>query len=117
MAHGPHTKKALNRIAQIKDDTLDLSWLNIKSMPPIPSTLTTLNLSYSNLNELAEIPQNLINLNCAYTNLKFLPPLPQTLVNFNCDHCKHLQIHREPNETIAEYEARWNLRRAQKADE
>jgi hypothetical protein len=115
MAFGSHTKHALKRLALSTDENVDLSWLNIRKLPPLSPTLKSLNCSYTNLEEISELPQNLISLNCSYTKIKFLPTLPQTLKNLNCVNCRNLEIQQGPDESIAEYEARWLILRNEKA--
>jgi Leucine-rich repeat (LRR) protein len=107
MALGSHTEKALKRIAEIKDDKLDLSWLNIRSVPPLSPTLKSLNCSYSNIDTLPELPETLESLDCSYTKLKSLPPLPDKLASLECKNCRNLAIQKKPEETIAEYKQRW----------
>jgi len=107
MAHGSHTDKALKRIAEMKDDKLDLSWLNIRSIPPLSPTLRFLDCSYSNIDTLPDLPPTLESLNCSYTKLNMLPPLPSSLVSLECKNCRHLAIQKTPGETIASYKSRW----------
>jgi Leucine-rich repeat (LRR) protein len=107
MAHGSHTKKALKRIAEMRDDKLDLSWLNIRSVPPLSPTLKSLNCSYSNIDSLPELPQTLESLDCSYTKLYSLPNLPKTLVSIECKNCRNLAIQKTPDETIEDYKERW----------
>jgi len=107
MAHGSHTKQAQLRIYNMFNDTLDLSWLNIKTLPPIPSTVKHLNCSYTNLEKLPPLPENLISLDCSYTKIRALPELPSTLSTLTCTKCKHLTLQMDHNETITDYEKRW----------
>jgi hypothetical protein len=107
MAHGSHTDKAMKRIAEMKDDKLDLSWLNIRSVPPLSPTLKSLNCSYSNIDELPELPETLESLDCSYTKLKSLPPLPKNLSSLECKNCRNLAIQKGPEETIEAYKERW----------
>lgn len=109
MAHGSHTDKALKRISEMKDDKLDLSWLNIRSVPPLSPTLKALDCSYSNIDELPELPQTLESLKLSHTKLKFLPPLPSSLVSIECKNCKNLAIQKTPDETIASFKERWAI--------
>lgn len=89
MAYGPHTKELLKRMRLIVNDTLDVSWLNINKLPPLPDTLKNLNCSYSNLETLDNLPENL---NCAYTKIKTLPLLPKSLKSLNTTNCKKLVL-------------------------
>ena len=107
MAHGSHTEKAMKRIAEMKDDKLDLSWLNIRYVPPLSPTLKSLNCSYSNIDTLPKLPGTLETLNCSYTKLKYLPPLPNKLSSIECKNCRNLAIQKMPEETIEMYKERW----------
>jgi hypothetical protein len=92
MAYGSHTATALYRLSNIKDDTLDLSWLNITSLPPLPNTLKHLNCSYTNLTEILELPPKLESLDCSYTKIKKLPLLPPTLKIIKYNNTKIKQV-------------------------
>jgi Leucine-rich repeat (LRR) protein len=109
MAHGSHTKAALKRIETMVDDALDLSWLNIKTVPPISPTLKSLDCSYSNIEALPDLPPTLVSLKCSFTKIRRLPPLPKTLTSLECINCRNLEIVRSENETIEDYEKRWAL--------
>ena len=106
MAYGPHTKELLKRMNLIVNDTLDVSFLNIRKLPPLPVTLKNLNCSYSNLETLDNLPVNLENLNCAHTKFKILPLLPMTLKTLDTTNCKKLVLQRENDETIEIYSRR-----------
>jgi Leucine-rich repeat (LRR) protein len=107
MAHGPDTPKLLRRIAEIQKDKLDVSFLNITSLPPLPSTLRILNCSNTKITELPPLPSTLKELDCSNNLIKKLPkvlpmlehlicadmqitempPLPSTLRSLHCCCC------------------------------
>ncbi len=106
MAYGPHTKELLKRTNLIVGDTLDVSWLNIRKLPPLPPTLKNLNCSYTNLETLDNLPLNLENLDCSHTKIKILPVLPESVKYLNTTHCRRLVLQRENDETIEIYNNR-----------
>ena len=79
---------ALERIANMRDGRLDLSYLNLTKLPPLPPTLLVLNCGYNQLIELPQLvsedPSTLVALYCGGNQLTELPQLPSTLVNLDC---------------------------------
>jgi Leucine-rich repeat (LRR) protein len=131
MAHGPDTEKLLQRIANIKNDTLDVSdlditsfpilpsslqklrcryCLNLKSLPKLPSSLKKLDCHNTKITSLPELPSNLQELDCMFTKITSLPELPSSLQKLDCDYAP-LIIQRNFRETYAEYNNRWNTYR------
>ena len=68
-----------------KTINLDLSWLQLTSLPELPSNLQVLLCFNNNLTSLPELPSSLLNLRCFRNNLMKLPDLPSGLkyLNFN----------------------------------
>ena len=94
MAYEPNTIELLSRISAIDDGYLDVSWLNVTSLPELPETLTLLN--------------------CSNTQLSVLPKLPETLTRLYCSNTP-LKIQRNAGESIADYSKRWDAWRAEQA--
>jgi Leucine-rich repeat (LRR) protein len=87
MAHGPDTPILLERIAKCIADNLvnlDLSYLNITSLPPLPEHVRELNCHNTNITFLPDLPERLVILSCARTCLTSLPALPVSLAMLTC---------------------------------
>lgn len=83
MAYGPDTEELLRRLENC-DVELDVSTLNLTSLPSLPSKVKFLNCRRTPLTSLPELPPNLCALNCRKTNLTRLPSLPSTVYILNC---------------------------------
>ena len=114
MVYGPDTIELLTRISAIKDGKLNVSWLNITSLPELPKTLTYLYCSHTNISILPELPKTLTHLYCGNTKLSVLPELPKTLIYLNCLDTP-LKILRNNGERISDYNKRWTDWRAEQA--
>ena len=79
MAHGPDTEELLTRIGNIQNGALNLSYLNITSLPELPSGLQGLWCSHTQLSSLPLLPSGLTVLECFDTPLTSLPELPSHL--------------------------------------
>jgi Leucine-rich repeat (LRR) protein len=79
MAHGPDTEELLTRIANVQNGALNLSSLNITSLPELPCELQGLWCSYTHLTSLPDLPSGLTVLECFNTPLTTLPELPSHL--------------------------------------
>jgi len=127
MAHGPETEELLRRIANIQDGKLNISWLNITSLPELPNSLKTLDCSDTQITSLPKLPQSLQALYCYNTQLTSLPELPNSLQKLFCFntqitslpelpdslhtlYCSNtpLILPKDENETIKSYKTRWN---------
>ena len=132
MVYGPDTIELLTRISAIKDGKLNVSWLNITSLPELPKTLTYLYCSHTNISILPELPKTLERLYCFTTNISELPELPKTLTCLYCEYTKinelpelpktlkelycgntPLKLLRNDGESIADYNKRWTDWRAE----
>jgi hypothetical protein len=83
MAHGPDTRILLQRIAQAERD-LDVSGLNITSLPELPTGLYTLSCYNTHITSLPKLPALLWKLQCWNTPLTSLPKLPTRLMHLDC---------------------------------
>lgn len=91
MAHGPDTPALLLRIADTMTDnftTLNVSFMNITSLPPLPEHIHVLNCHNTYLTVLPYLHEGLVVLNCSHTLLTSLPALPDTLSVLNCAHTR-----------------------------
>lgn len=99
MAHGPSTPTLLQRIADCIEDnitTLNISFLDITSLPPLPAHIYCLNCHNTNLTVLPYLPEGLVILNCGYSKLTSLPALPDTLKTLVCAHTLITSLPRLP---------------------
>jgi len=84
-----NSQEAINRINEwIKagdvNKLLNLSFLNLTSLPPLPNTLQKLYCHNNKLTSLPHLPNSLQELVCSYNKLTSLPPLPNTLQKLYC---------------------------------
>jgi len=99
MAHGPDTPILLERIAECIEDgvtTLNLAFLNITSLPPLPEHILVLHCHHTLLTVLPYLPEGLVVLYCCNTPLTSLPTLPDTLMTLNCSHTLITSLPRLP---------------------
>lgn len=70
------------------DKTLDISGLELTSLPKLPHNVRRLCCENNNIEEIEtkELPKNLEVLNCARNKLKYLPELPEMLSILICSH-------------------------------
>ncbi|MBA3223140.1 NEL-type E3 ubiquitin ligase domain-containing protein [Salmonella bongori] len=73
-----------------QESTLDLSELDLSSLPDLPPLITTLRVNDNHLSALPELPESLQILICSFNPLEQLPPLPHTLKALTCSAC-HLK--------------------------
>ena len=98
-AYGPDTEELLRRIAACKDKwyefgkstTLNVSFLQIRSLPPLPRYLEFLICYETPLEELPDLPEGLLTLQCDMTQLRRLPKLPVCLKTLICSNIRTLQ--------------------------
>lgn len=92
MAHGPDTEELLRRLAYATDisDILDVSRLNITSLPPLPNSLKNLDCSHTPIIKLPPLPESLTFLDCSYTQITEIPRLPDSLKHLLCDNISSL---------------------------
>ena len=85
--YGRDTDELLRRIATIRYDTLDVSRLQITSLPDLPDTLVRLKCSHTPIRRLPDLPSSLATLECEHTPfLTDTLELPDTLVILYCDY-------------------------------
>ncbi len=87
---GAQTEIAKSRIISCylnQSTTLDLSNLDLSSLPDSLNTLTIrcLNCSKNQLRTLSPLPASLKILICSHNQLNSLPPLPSSLTNIDCE--------------------------------
>lgn len=85
MAHGPDTAELLRRMHECLKE-LDVSYLNIHSLPELPSGLQKLYCCRTQLTSLPRLPDSLTELICDNTRLTLLPELPKKLRLLICSH-------------------------------
>jgi Leucine-rich repeat (LRR) protein len=68
-----------------KTGKLDVSNIDLISLPELPDNLTHLYCSNNNLTSLPKLPDNLVELDCSNNQLTNLPTLPDTLVELYCN--------------------------------
>ena len=82
---GPEADNSkLRRIFNSHSNYIDVSNLNIKSLPPLPEGLLELDCHSTKITELPELPMTLKKLACYNTRITSLPPLPNTLEQLWC---------------------------------
>ncbi len=84
MAHGPDTEELLYRFANCEDGMIEISNLNITSIPPIPINVISLNCSNTEITKLPNLPKYLEYLDCSNTKISKMQNLPKTLQYLNC---------------------------------
>ena len=88
MAHGIDTEELLQRFANYKDGILNVSNLDILSIPPIPKDVKEFDCSNTSISKLPELPQSLEYLNCSNTKITKLPNLPNCIEYLECSNTK-----------------------------
>ncbi|EAX6910280.1 acetyltransferase [Salmonella enterica] len=73
-----------------QESTLDLSELNLSSLPDLPPLIKTLHVNDNHLSSLPDLPESLQILICSFNPLEQLPPLPYSLKELTCSAC-HLK--------------------------
>jgi hypothetical protein len=105
MSYGPDTDKLIKRIEEsLTSGILDISRLNIHSLPPLPNAIKHIYCGFTQLTSLPPLPDGLQILWCYNTLLKSLPPLPAGLQVLNCYNTQLPQ--RNTNENIDLYISR-----------
>lgn len=104
MDHGPHTYQLLCRLQDgdpiLGISVLNISGLNITSLPDLPDHITILNCYGTPLNKLPKLPKGLITLVCSNTPLLELPELPDTLRYLDCSNTNIVILPDIPNNLI-----------------
>ena len=102
MSHGPHTFELMRRIEEsVTTGKLNISYLDITSLPPLPSGLIELYCDNTQLTSLPPLPNSLKELVCYNTLLTSLPPLPYGLEALWCFNTKLPE--RDDFESMNEY--------------
>jgi len=92
IAHGPDTDLLRIKISEIRDGKLDVSYLRIISLPPLPAGLRVLTCNFTDIVEFPRLPDSLEELHCMNNrNLRSLPELPDRLLFLICDHNPQLR--------------------------
>jgi hypothetical protein len=85
MSCGPDTDELMRRIKEsLTTSSLDVSELDIHSIPPLPNGLKYLYCDNTYITSLPPLPNGLKILYCNNTILTSLPPLPAGLQVLNC---------------------------------
>ena len=84
LTHGPDTPELLRRIQTIQNGVLDVSHLNITSLPHLPPKLDTLDCSNTQIGYLPALPERLRQLWCNNTPISSLPTLLNDLIYLDC---------------------------------
>jgi hypothetical protein len=84
MAHGPDTEILLLRMSVVRDGCLNLTRLDITSLPELPSHLEYLWCNNTQLTSLPLLPSGLKFLHCEDTPIRILPELPSGLTHLYC---------------------------------
>jgi hypothetical protein len=71
--------RAQQIIAQMNDGYLNLSGLNLTTLPPLPANIVTLYVHNNNLTELPDIPNGVVELTANTNKLTKIPRLPASL--------------------------------------
>ena len=106
MAHGIDTDELLLRMANIQDGDLNLTKLQITSLPPLPAGLRSLWCLGTQLTSLPDLPPGLEYLNIRRTNIVVLPEYSAGLTLW-CDYCPNLAVQYIAMERKQQYHARW----------
>jgi Leucine-rich repeat (LRR) protein len=101
-------KLALKRIADIHDGRLDLSYLGLTELPPLPPTLLVLDCTGNALTELPQLgsegtSSTLKRLHCTGNALTSLPPLPSTLKYLYCGFNQLTELPQLPSTLVKLY--------------
>ena len=95
MTHGPDTNLLLWKVAECRDK-LDVSRLNITSLPELPAGLKMLDCHDTQLTSLPKLPDSLERLECDHTQLTSLPKLPDSLEDLQCEHTQLTSLPKLP---------------------
>lgn len=83
MAHGPDTEALMRRVNRATTN-LDVTYMDITSLPQLPRTLKTIHCYGTNITSLPPLPAGLKKLFCSYTQITSLPQLPAGLEVLEC---------------------------------
>ena len=75
---------------------LNVSYMGLSTLPPLPPTLKKLNCYNNLLQTLPELPSTLVELVCSSNQLATLPALPSTLTRLSCFDNELLTLPRLP---------------------
>jgi len=81
-------------------NSLDCSFNNLVTLPPLPDSLTYLNCNFNNLISLPPLPDTLNFLALTYNNITCLPPLPAGLQYLYAQHNHVACIYDQPTSFI-----------------
>ncbi len=84
MAHGPDTEELLRRIANSSNGMLNVSGLNITSLPELPPDLKILWCNNTHITSLPSFPPGFEAVNCSNTQVTTIPPLPPGFEGLSC---------------------------------
>ncbi len=96
MAHGPDTEELLRRIANATTQ-LNISILNITSLPKLPDGLEILHCHNTRITSLPNLPARLQELDCHDTQITSLPKLPDGLRELDCSYTQITSLPKLPD--------------------
>lgn len=85
MAHGRDTEELLHRFANYEYGVLNVSNLDILSIPPIPKDVKEFDCSNTSIRKLPNLPNCIEYLNCSNTKINKIQNLPKSLKILNCE--------------------------------
>ena len=83
--YGADTYDLIYRMANIRDDTLDIRGLRLTGLPPLPHTLKNLWCSFTLITRFRTLPAGLEEIICDHCPLIELPVLPKGLRKLVCN--------------------------------
>ena len=86
---------------------LNLAFLNLEELPPLPPSIQVLYCCHNPLTELPPLPPSLQELDCSSTQITHLPPLPSSLRNL-C--CYNTFIPEQPTNPLSDFIQQHNMR-------
>jgi len=86
---------------------LDVSSMNLETLPPLQSDLKVLYCRNNKLTNLPKLPKSLETLDCALNSITSLPQLPGSLIDFDC-RANKLKILPRPILKIKRYSYQYN---------
>ncbi len=98
--YGPDTDKLLQKMEDILLGELNVSNLNITSLPELPSRIVHLFCGNTNITRLPELPSELLSLSCSHTNITSLPELPSDLRVLDCSNTSITSLPELPSRLV-----------------
>ncbi|APD13375.1 hypothetical protein RO07_25265 [Pandoraea pulmonicola] len=90
-----------DRILHMTDGKLDLSDLELSSLPELPAGLITLDARYNQLTDLPPLPEGIRSLGATRNQLTQLPPLPRSLIELDAVHNRLTHLPELPADLVS----------------